>query len=92
MENVRAHVYIKGRVQGVFFRFWAKKIADKLGIYGWVKNLENGQVEAVFEGEKSKVEKIIEACKKGPRHASVANVEVSWDRSEGILDSFDILR
>jgi len=92
MKKIRAHIYIKGRVQGVFYRFWVKKFADKLGIYGWIKNLENGQVEAVFEGEKSKVEKIIEESKKGPRQAGVESVDVSREKAKEIFDSFDILR
>ena len=51
---IRAHVYIQGRVQGVFYRDWTRKLAQSLGLTGWVRNLEDGRVEAIFEGERKK--------------------------------------
>jgi acylphosphatase len=89
---VQAHVLIEGRVQGVFYRMWVGKTAEELGIKGWVKNKKDGQVEAVFVGTKSKVEKMIKECKKGPRLAEVDNVDVSWEKVSNQYSSFEILR
>jgi acylphosphatase len=61
----RAHVYIRGKVQGVFFRASTKDQASMLGLKGWVKNCLDGDVEAVFEGEKAAVDNIVNWCKKG---------------------------
>jgi len=65
MPTTRAHVYVHGRVQGVFFRATTRDKAIALGVKGWVKNCLDGSVEAVFEGEKDIVEKIVNWCKKG---------------------------
>lgn len=90
MTVVRAHLYISGRVQGVFFRYETKAMALRLGVNGWVRNLPNGQVEALLEGEKEKVEKLIEFCRKGPPGAHVAHVEVRWESPTGEFKSFVI--
>ncbi|HIE23896.1 MAG TPA: acylphosphatase [Candidatus Korarchaeota archaeon] len=89
-EKVRAHVYISGIVQGVFFRANTKKVADRLGVKGWVRNLIDGRVEAVFEGDKEAVNKIIEWCKTGPPLARVDNVEVRWEHYKGEFEEFSI--
>ncbi|MEM2998646.1 MAG: acylphosphatase [Thermoproteota archaeon] len=90
MTVVRAHLYISGRVQGVFFRYETKAMALKLGVNGWVRNLPTGQVEALLEGEKENVEKLIEFCRKGPPGAHVTQVEVRWESPMGDLKSFMI--
>lgn len=77
------HVYISGKVQGVFFRATTKKKADKLGVSGWVKNLEDGRVEAVFEGDDRQVKKILDFVHHGPDRAEVENVEVEEVDPEG---------
>jgi acylphosphatase len=88
---VRAHIFVSGYVQGVFYRSTAKRIAERLGIKGWVKNLTDGRVEAVFEGPKEDVLEMIEWCKKGPLDADVESVELSWEKNgEGFVD-FEIL-
>ena len=74
--NAKVHVFVSGKVQGVFFRSSTKDKADELGLSGWVKNLQDGRVEAVFEGDEGMVEKMVEWCRKGPEYASVAGVEV----------------
>jgi len=79
----RAHVRIYGRVQGVWFRAHTKDIADKLGIKGWVRNVPDGSVEAVFEGDDESVEKIIEWCHRGPPLARVERVEVEYEEPRG---------
>jgi acylphosphatase len=89
-KNSRAHVLVYGRVQGVFFRQNTQKLAQKLGLVGWVKNREDGGVEAVFEGEKEKVEKMIEWMKKGPPLARVEKVNVFWEEFKGEFKNFEI--
>ncbi len=88
---VRKHVYISGLVQGVFFRANTKRMADILGIKGWVKNLPDGRVEAVFEGEREKVETMIRWCHKGPPSAVVEKVEVIDEEYKGEFKDFKIV-
>lgn len=88
--KVRAHVFISGFVQGVFFRSNTKKMADMLGLKGWVRNLPDGRVEAVFEGEKPAVDEIIKWCHKGPPGAEVEKVEVIWEDYTGEFKDFKI--
>jgi len=90
MEKARAHVFIEGRVQGVFFRAGTREEAGLLGLGGWVRNCWDGRVEAVFEGEKNNVENIIEWCKKGPPGASVTNVDISWEQVTNEFEKFSI--
>jgi len=88
--RVKAHVFISGRVQGVFFRYETKRIALRLGVSGWIRNLPDGRVEAVFEGEKSDVEKMIRFCHVGPPGAIVKNVKVIWEQPAGEFRGFQI--
>lgn len=88
--NIRAHVYISGYVQGVCFRAATQDEARGLRITGWVRNLRDGRVEAVFEGEQTQVGKIISWCHKGPPGASVRNVEVHYEDYTGEFPSFQI--
>jgi acylphosphatase len=89
-EKVRAHIFVSGRVQGVYFREKTRKKAQGLGVFGWVRNLSDGRVEAVFEGEKENVEKIIKWSKKGPFWAKVENLEVNREDYKGELENFEI--
>lgn len=91
MENLRIHVWINGKVQGVFFRASTKDKAKKLGLNGYVKNLSDGKVEAIFEGEKEKLEKILQWCKKGPSSAIVKDVKVKKEESSGEFNDFSIV-
>lgn len=79
----RAHVFISGIVQGVYFRSSTENIARKYNLTGWVKNLLDGRVEAVFEGEEDQVKKAIKWCHQGPPAAQVDNVEVHWEKPKG---------
>ncbi len=88
---VRAHVYISGRVQGVFFRANTRRVAKSLGLKGFVRNLPDGRVEAVFEGEEEAVKRAIEWCHRGPPLARVDKVEVHWEEPRGDYDDFYIL-
>jgi acylphosphatase len=89
-EKSRVSIIINGRVQGVFFRYKTQQEADKLGTTGWVRNNGDGSVEILAEGDKDKLEELIEWCKAGPRSAQVENVEVKWQEYEGILEGFEI--
>lgn len=89
-EKVRARVKIIGRVQGVFFRMETKRMADKSGVFGWVRNLPDGTVEAVFEGERQIVEAALRWCDQGPPHASVQQVDLSWQDYTGEFADFEI--
>ncbi|HEY70065.1 MAG TPA: acylphosphatase [Anaerolineae bacterium] len=78
MGIVRAHVVISGRVQGVYFRSYVKERAVSMGIHGWVRNLFDGTVEAIFEGETESVHRMIAWCQRGPSAARVDHVETNW--------------
>lgn len=88
-EIVRAHVFITGTVQGVGYRYSTYNQAKQLGIYGWVKNLPDGRVEAVFEGKKAEVEQMLNWCHQGSRAAEVKNVVIEYEPPQG-LTSFEI--
>jgi acylphosphatase len=77
-------------VQGVWFRSSTRDEADRLGVSGWVSNLPDGSVEAVFEGEKKKVEEIVGWCHRGPSGAKVSKVEIVWEPYRKEFDHFDI--
>jgi len=88
--KARAHVFAGGRVQGVFFRSETKHRADRHDLTGWVRNLPDGRVEAVFEGEKEAVQTLIDFCKRGPSGARVTNFDLTWEDYTGEFDRFKI--
>jgi acylphosphatase len=90
MEKVRAHVIVEGRVQGVFFRHHTQETAFRLGVKGWVKNHRDGTVEALLEGDKDKVDQIIQWCHRGPSEARVKNVHVTWEMYLGDCGDFSV--
>ncbi len=90
MKNLRAHLYIEGVVQGVFYRAFVMELALKSGLKGWVKNLPDGRVEAVFEGKEKEVEKAIAECYKGPPGAHVTNIDVARESYKGESRDFEI--
>jgi len=90
MAKVRAHVFVSGRVQSVFFRQTTKERAESLGVAGWVRNLPDGRVEAVFEGEEPAVKTLVEYCYHGPSRAKVTDVKVSWEEYVGEFWYFDV--
>lgn len=91
MSDIRAHVLISGKVQGVYFRQNMKQVAKRHNVKGWVRNLKNGKVEAVLEGEEMSVNEVIEWCHVGPSGAVVDDVEVEFEDYKGEFNSFDIL-
>jgi acylphosphatase len=87
---VRARVIVEGRVQGVFFRYHTQETALSLGLNGWVKNRRDGRVEAVFEGDREKVEQMIQWCHRGPSEARVTKVYITWENYTGEFEDFSI--
>jgi len=83
---------ISGMVQGVLFRREITQLSRRLGVVGWVRNLPDGRVEAVAEGEKEKLDELIEFCRVGPSRARVRNVEVDWSEFKGEFQGFKIIR
>ncbi|PSP68105.1 acylphosphatase [Halobacteriales archaeon QH_8_67_27] len=90
-DRTRAHVFVSGRVQGVFYRATTRDEARDRGVDGWVKNLDDGRVEAVFEGPAGAVEEMVEWCHEGSARARVDDVEAEYGDPEG-LDGFEIRR
>lgn len=91
-EKARAHVIVSGIVQGVFFRVETKRAAEQIGVNGWVRNKPDGTVEAVFEGDKEKVDATINWCRKGPPTGRVDNVRITWETYQGEFTNFIITR
>ena len=73
-------LYIDGTVQGIFFRMFVKENAERYNVKGFVRNLEDGKIEVFLEGDANNVNKMIELCQKGPKHAQIRNVEVKPER------------
>ena len=89
METV--HLLISGKVQGVFFRQTATRMAHTLNIAGWIKNITDGKVEAVVTGNNDDVKKFIAWCKTGPEKADVTDVNVS-NQPETFFEKFEVIR
>ena len=85
----RVHVFVSGHVQGVSFRDATRRQADQLGLSGWVRNTQDGQVEAVFEGDADTVRQMIYWCESGPSSADVEDVSVENEHPEG-LSGFEV--
>jgi acylphosphatase len=88
--KVRAHVFISGRVQGIFFRSETRNEAKKLAVKGLVRNLSDGRVEAVFEGEEKSVKELVEFCRRGPPGARVTDVDIIWENYTGEFRNFEV--
>jgi acylphosphatase len=89
-KKIRAHVFIRGKVQGVYFRQNTKQAATRRGVTGWVRNLPDGRVEAIFEGYNADVNEVIEWCHVGPAKAKVEDVDVKFEKYTGELANFTI--
>jgi acylphosphatase len=90
MQPVRAHLTITGRVQGVFYRAFTRDLAARFSLRGWVRNLPDGNVEALFEGYRDDVDKAITRCHSGPPGSNVDHIEVKWEEYKGDLKGFQI--
>jgi acylphosphatase len=91
MSQKRLHVWISGRVQGVFFRASTREAAEKAGVYGWVRNLPDGRVEAVFEGDADRVDRIRAWCESGNPFSRVDAIEVLEEPFGGEFSEFSIV-
>jgi len=90
MADVRVRLIIEGRVQGVWFRDSTRRVANSLGVRGWVRNLPDGNVEVVAEGPEEQVRQLVEWCHKGPTHAHVTNVRQFPEEYKGEFKDFEI--
>ena len=84
METVRIRVVVQGRVQGVWFRDSTRRMAEQLGVEGWVRNLPSGDVEAVFEGSPGAVAGAVEWCRRGPERAAVTSLQEFAEKPQGL--------
>lgn len=91
MTKQRVHLFVKGKVQGVFFRQALKVMAKKNNVFGWVKNLKDGRVETILEGEDIDVSHVIEWCHAGPANARVEDIEIRNEKFVGEFSKFDVL-
>jgi acylphosphatase len=90
MDHQRVHALVRGRVQGVGFRFFTEDRAAELGVTGWVRNLPDGSVELIAEGPRNDLERLIEAVRRGPPASRVHDVETMWSEARGDLGAFRI--
>lgn len=90
MADKRAHVFVSGRVQGVSFRYYTVQEANRKGVEGWVRNLGDGRVEAIFQGEEEAVEHMVHWCHQGSPAARVHDVDVTWSEPGHDLDGFRV--
>ena len=91
MNNQRVRVFVKGKVQGVFFRQALKVKAKQNDVFGWVKNLDDGRVEAVLEGNEENVGTLVEWCHGGPANARVEEVDIRNEKFTNEFSKFDVL-
>jgi acylphosphatase len=89
-DPARVHLFVSGVVQGVFFRAHARDMARDLGLTGWVKNLADGRVEIIAEGDSEKLQRFIEWCRRGPAGSSVEDLEIRREEATGEFDGFAI--
>ena len=89
-NRVRAYIVLTGRVQGVAFRYYARNIANRHGVKGWIRNLDNGDVEVTIEGERNSVNQMIEWCKEGPSLALVEDIKIIWQSYAGDFSEFHV--
>lgn len=86
----RARIYISGRVQGVLFRDFTQRWASSFRLAGWVKNLSDGRVEVLVEGERDKIDQLISKLRQGPQMARVDNIDIDWEEYKGEYSGFHI--
>jgi acylphosphatase len=92
-EMLRAHIWVKGRVQGVGFRAHVEYSARKIGgLTGWVRNVGSDMVEAIAEGQRANVERLIEAMKQGPRSSRVEETKIEWETPTEEFTQFGVKR
>jgi acylphosphatase len=91
MQYCRLHIFISGKVQGVYYRQNTLHKAQELNVMGWIRNLKDGRVEATLEGEREHVDKLLDWCKDGPEYAIVTNIEIVDEPYSNEFSNFQIL-
>ena len=86
----RVHVFVSGRVQGVAYRYFVERRASEIPVTGWVKNLRDGRVEIMAEGEKADLESFLGFLRQGPRMANVDDLDIRWEDYRGEYEDFRI--
>lgn len=89
-QRAGVHIFVSGKVQGVWFRASTQKMAVELGLTGWVRNLYDGRVEALAEGPEEALQALIDWCHRGPDLARVVDVETEWVAWTGRFDGFEV--
>ncbi len=90
MDKARARLHIDGMVQGVFYRGFTRDLAESLGLKGWVRNLSDGTVEVVFEGDRGVIERAIRKCYVGPPASRVTSIDIQWETYTGEEKDFSV--
>ncbi|KAF6242262.1 acylphosphatase [Nitrosopumilus sp. b1] len=91
MSKQRVRIFVTGKVQGVFFRQALKVMSKKNNVFGWVRNLKDGRVEAVLEGEDVDVSHVVEWCHAGPANARVEDIDIKNEKFSGEFKKFEVL-
>lgn len=86
----RVHIIVHGSVQGVFFRSNARDIASSLGLKGYARNMPDGTVEVVAEGNENKIKELVEFCKKGPESAEVSKIDIEFEKASNEFEGFEV--
>lgn len=89
--NIRLHATLRGRVQGVGFRYFVREQADRLRVAGWVRNLRDGRVELIAEGRREALEQLAAAARQGPQGAQVDEASLEWSEASGEFSGFAII-
>jgi acylphosphatase len=90
-ENVRLHAVVEGRVQGVGFRYFVVKVAEELKLVGWVRSLDEGEVEVTAEGSRLRLETLLKILHKGPSSSFVSKVTFEWSEARGEFKRFGVI-
>ena len=88
---MRVHAVVRGRVQGVGFRYFVEREAGKLGLTGWVRNRPDGSVECTAQGERAPLDRFVASLHKGPRLASVSGVDLRWEDGDATYSTFEVV-
>ena len=89
-QKIRVHIFISGKVQGVFFRQFTQEKAQELELVGWIRNLSDGRVEALIEGDKEKIDKLLIHLKQGSPLSKVEHIKVNYKKYQGEFEMFEI--
>jgi acylphosphatase len=92
MNYTRVHIFVSGKVQGVYYRQNTAEKAQELGIVGWVRNLSDGRVESVLEGLDIDIDKMLGWCKSGPKDAMVTDIKIMKEDYKKEFSTFDIIK